>query len=64
MKIQKPIKQHIVVPVISGNGYKCTCGNRLTGYRSQGSCEICKAVFDWDKAVEIDDKKKGKWNRW
>lgn len=61
MRIQRPVKQHVVTPVICGNSYKCVCGNRLTGYRSQYKCEICESVLDWTNVIAgIDEIKKRK----
>lgn len=50
MKLYKAVKPKpkTVVPVHSGKGYKCTCGNRLTGYE-QLECELCGAVIDWEQ---------------
>ena len=50
MKLYKSIKPKpkTVVPVPSGKGYKCTCGNRLTG-DTQLKCELCGAVIDWEQ---------------
>jgi hypothetical protein len=50
MKLVKPIKQKIVIPVPSGIGYRCPCGNRLCN--NQKKCEICEALVDWS-SVEI-----------
>jgi hypothetical protein len=48
MRLSKPTKPKIVVPVPSGISYKCTCGNRLCD--RQRKCEICEALIDWGKA--------------